>query len=71
MYPAKLVVGALEVELAGESEDEEEVVGGSVTGQPVRERRKGGMISRDCDVGERIKRRRGLAIGCGSEVVMV
>lgn len=39
---------------------------GLVVGVLVRERRNGGIVVRDCEVGERMRRRRGLGIwGCG------
>lgn len=36
--------------------------GGSWTGTPVREWRRGGIVASDCDVGVRMRRRRGLAM---------
>lgn len=49
----------------GESAAEDDEVcfcGGSRTGTPVRECRSGGMTETDCEVGERMSSRRGLAM---------
>ena len=43
-------------------------VGGVVTGVPVRECRRGGMMDWECVVGVRMRRRRGLGMGVGLEV---
>lgn len=41
--------------------------GGSWTGTPVRECRRGGIVERDWDVGVRMRRRRGLAMCFGGD----
>lgn len=63
MYPAKEVVGG--VDCGGVVSAGGCCCGGSWTGTPVRESKKGGIIESDCDGGERIRRRRGLAMCLG------
>lgn len=74
-----VVLDAMEVveEAAARVEAEERVgvgvgdadaVGGVVTGVPVREWRRGGMMDCECVVGVRMRRRRGLGMGVGLEV---
>lgn len=47
------------------------VVGMSLTGTPVRLCRSGGIVGRECAVGVRIRRRRGLAMAEADEDVIV
>jgi hypothetical protein len=60
-----VVDGVLSEDCGGVCEDVSRVescCGGSMTGTPVRECRRGGIIETDWDVGVRMSRRRGLAI---------
>lgn len=52
----------------GEADAGAGAVGGVVTGVPVRECRRGGMMDWECVVGVRMRRRRGLGMGVGLEV---
>lgn len=45
------------------------VIGGVATGTPVREWRRGGMMEVECEVGVRTRRRRGLRIVFGEDIL--
>lgn len=55
----------------GVGEEDPGAVGGVVTGVPVREWRRGGTMDWEWVVGVRMRRRRGLVMGVGLEVVDV
>ena len=82
VYPAKDVVGiesgasadcggaaVVAVAVAAVAGEGDFCCGGSRTGTPVREWRRGGIIDTDCDGGVRMRRRLGLAmcLTCGLE----